>query len=95
MWNLILLILFVGTIGVITFYLFHKKDEPHLMFFPCVVMLILLVASISLMVSMHGNKIESRANELYEIHESLENINSEPMYVDKIKMPVYYINIEK
>ena len=95
MWNLILLILFIGTIGVITFYLFHKKDEPHLMFFPCVLMLILLGALISLMVHIHRNKIESRANELYEIHESLENINSEPKRVDKIKMPVYYINLEK
>jgi len=95
MWNLILLILFVGALGVITFYLFHKKDEPHLILFPCVAMLILLGALISLMVHIHKNKIKIRANELYEIHESLENLNSEPKYVDKIKMPVYYINLEK
>ena len=95
MWNLILLILFIGAIGVITFYLFHKKDEPNLLFFPCVVMLILLGALISLMVHIRKNQIKELFNELYDVHESLENLNSESEYVDKIKMPVYYINLEK
>ena len=73
--------------------MFHNKNEQNLVYFPYIVLLILLcITSILLWTN---TNINNRSNELYELHNTIEKLNEDEIYKDKIKMPVYYINLKK
>jgi len=95
MWNFILLILFFGITVVISFNSFHKKENIALLSIIFVTILSIIILTTPITPSK-----EILMNELYNLHEKIVNLNDESIragskYTDKIKMPVYYINLEK
>ena len=101
MWNLILLILFIGTLSVILFSIFHKKENIILLSISGVTLIILLFC-ILYFISINTNSfIFTPSWDVNNMIHSVEQIGIKDAYrhknkklKNKIDVPLYYINLD-